>query len=230
MSKNNDILNILANKKVLYAEDEEGIRTNVVEILEFFFEKVVAVSDGRQILDEIEAGQYDVLIFDVYMPHLDGLEALKKIRKTNHKIPVIILSAHTEQEYLWRAVELKISKYLTKPYNKAALIDALETVALELVDNQVLIRFADSCLYDSVKKNVHCDGQDIQLTKNESKLVEYFIQRNNQVVTFEDISNSIWEYEQPTKEAVKSLIKEVRKKIGKECIKNVYGLGYIFEI
>jgi len=224
-----DVLDILADKKVLYAEDEKGIRKHITEVLELFFDKVVAVEDGLEATYEMEIGSYDVLMFDICMPNLDGLEAIKKIRKKDKKIPVVILSAHTEEEYLWKAVELKITKYLVKPYDKQSLIDALQIVALELVDNNLEIKLKNGCIYNPVKKIV-CEGsKDIQLTLKESRLLEYFIKRESQSVTFDDIGEYLWDMEAPTKEAIKSVVKELRKKIGKECIKNVYGIGYMLE-
>ncbi len=224
-----DILDILADKKVLYAEDEKGIRKHITEVLELFFDKVVAVEDGVEATYEMEISSYDVLMFDICMPNLDGLEAIKKIRKKDKKIPVVILSAHTEEEYLWKAVELKITKYLVKPYDKQSLIDALKIVALELVDNNLEIKLKNGCIYNPVKKIV-CEGsKDIQLTLKESRLLEYFIKRESQSVTFDDIGEYLWDIEMPTKEAIKSVVKELRKKIGKECIKNVYGIGYMLE-
>ncbi len=224
-----DVLDILADKKVLYAEDEKGIRKHITEVLELFFDKVVAVEDGAEATYEMEVGSYDVLMFDICMPNLDGLEAIKKIRKKDKKIPVVILSAHTEEEYLWKAVELKITKYLVKPYDKQSLVDALKIVALELVDNNLEIQLKNGCIYNPVKKIV-CEGsKDIQLTLKESRLLEYFIKRESQSVTFNDIGEYLWDMELPTKEAIKSVVKELRKKIGKECIKNVYGIGYMLE-
>jgi DNA-binding response OmpR family regulator len=228
--QDDDLLNILSNKKVLYSEDEDGIRENVVEILELFFEDVTSVSDGLEVIDEMSLNYYDVVILDICMPNMDGLEAIKKIRETNKKIPIIILSAHTEQEYLWRAVELKITKYLTKPYDKDLLIDALKKCALELTDNEVSVVLKDNYTYDTCTKTLHHNKENIKLSKNESRLLEYFINNANLIVTFEDIYNYIWQYDPPTKEAMKSLIKDIRKKVGKEFIKNVHGIGYIFEL
>lgn len=225
-----DALNILSDKKVLYAEDEEGIRKNITEVLELFFQKVVAVSDGREALDEMTLNSYDILIFDICMPNMDGLEAIKKVRNSNKKIPIIILSAHTEQDYLWRAVELKITKYLTKPYDKDTLMNALKSAALELVDNNLHIKLGSNYIYNPCTKSVLCGTENIKLSKSESRLLEYFIKRANQSVTFEDIYDYIWEFELPSKEAIKSIIKELRKKLGKESIKNIYGIGYMLEV
>ncbi|MEA2017808.1 MAG: response regulator transcription factor [Campylobacterota bacterium] len=223
-------LDILSDKKVLYAEDEKGIRQNIVEVLELFFQKVVDVNDGLEALAEIGYSSYDVLMFDISMPNMDGLEAIKEIRKTNKKIPIIILSAHAEQEYLWKAVELKITKYLTKPYDKDTLVKALEQVSLELVDFNTKINLSKDCIYNPCAKIVCYGDEHIKLSKNESRLLEYFIKKENQTVTFDEIYDYIWEFEVPSKEAIKSIVKELRKKIGKDLIKNIYGTGYMLEI
>ncbi len=227
---NFEILKILSDKNILYAEDEEGIRKNVAETLGLFFKKVVAVSDGVLALEEIALSSYDVLMFDICLPNMDGLEAIKDIRKKDKKIPIVILSAHTEQEYLWRAVELKITRYLTKPFDRISLIDTLKEAALELVDNNLEIKLKEGCIYNPCTKAVICKGEDIQLSKSESRLLEFFIKRENQTVTFEQIYDYIWEFERPSKEAIKSLVKELRRKVARESIKNVYGIGYKFEI
>lgn len=227
---NDNLLDILSDKKVLYAEDEEGIRKHISEVLELFFDEVVAVQDGLEATYEMDAGNYDVLMFDICMPHLDGLEALKKIREKDKKIPVVILSAHTEEEYLWKAVELKITKYLVKPYDKENLIQALKAVALELTDHNLQIKLKNGSIYKPDKKIVSCDGNDMQLTQKESRLLEYFIKRANQTVAFSDIDEYMWGLEAPSKEAIKSLVKELRKKIGSQNIKNIYGIGYMLEI
>ena len=224
------ILDILSDKKVLYAEDEDGIRKKVVDILNLFFEIVVDVDDGKKALEQMTLGSFDVLIFDICMPNMDGLEAIKKIRLHNTKIPIIILSAHTEQSYLWRAVELKITKFITKPYNKDDFIEALKKVSLELVNNNIEIKLKNGCIYNSARKTAFFNGKNIELSKKESRLLEYFYKRVNQTVLFDEIFNYLWEFEAPSKEAIKSIIKGLRRKIGEDCIKSIYGMGYILEV
>lgn len=228
--KDCDLLDILSNKKVLCADDEKGVLSNIVEILEIFFEKVTGVGDGEKALQEAQNNLYDVLIFDISMPNMDGLEAIKMIRKHNKKIPIIILSAHTEQEYLWRAVNLKITRYLTKPFDKKILLKALEEVALELVDYKITVKLTDEMKYDFSTKLVTKGELVLKLSKSESRLLEYFLQRVNQIITYDSILDYMWEYEKPTKEAIKSIVKELRKKIDCKFIKNLYGVGYMCEI
>ena len=228
-TKKANLLDILSDKKVLYAEDDKGIAKNTIEILEFFFQNVVGVTNGKEALKELGNSNYDVLIFDVFMPELDGIETIKKVRQTDKKIPIVIISAHTEQEYLWRAIELKITKYLPKPCYKDTLIKALEAVSLELTDNKTEIKLYEQCVYNPYTKTIYINQKSNKLSTNESRLLEYFIKHPNQVISYDSIYSYIWGLDTPSKEAIKFIIKELRKKIGKEMIENVYGVGYIFK-
>ncbi|MGP1484929.1 MAG: response regulator transcription factor [Campylobacter sp.] len=224
------VLEILSNKKVLCLEDEPGILKNITQTLQLFFGEVVGVKDGLEALDEAMTNLYDVLIFDIEVPHIDGLEIIKKIREINHKIPIIILSSHVEQEYLWRAVELKITRYLQKPYDKEKFLKALEDAALELADYHQLINIKGDIKYDFAKKIIYDLDQSTHLSKSESRLFEYFLKHVNQTITYEKLFDYMWEFEQPSKEAIKAIVKEIRRKIGKDVIKNLYGIGYVCQI
>ena len=225
-----DILDVLSNKKVLCLEDEEAILRNICASLELFFAEVKGVTDGFDALELSMSGAYDVLVLDISVPNIDGLEIAKKVRAINQKIPIVILSSHVEQEYLWRAVELKITRYLAKPYDKKSFIKALEDVAFELVGRTPTIRLNDKLEYDFGKKALYVNGEISHLSKSESKLLEYFLNNKNQTITYEQIFDYIWDYEQPTKEAIKTIVKELRRKLGKDVIKNLYGVGYLCEI
>lgn len=225
-----DILDVLSNKKVLCLEDEEAILKNICASLELFFAEVKGVTDGFDALELAMSGAYDVLVLDISVPNIDGLEIAKKVRAINQKIPIVILSSHVEQEYLWRAVELKITRYLAKPYDKKSFIKALEDVAFELVGRTPTIRLNDELEYDFGKKTLYVNGEISHLSKSESKLLEYFLNNKNKTITYEQIFDYIWDYEQPTKEAIKTIVKELRRKLGKDVIKNLYGVGYLCEI
>ena len=225
-----DILDVLSNKKVLCLEDEEAILKNICASLELFFAEVKGVTDGFDALELAMNGAYDALVLDISVPNIDGLEIAKKVRAINQKIPIVILSSHVEQEYLWRAVELKITRYLAKPYDKKSFVKALEDVAFELVGRTPTIRLNDELEYDFGKKALYVNGQISHLSKSESKLLEYFLNNKNQTITYEQIFDYIWDYEQPTKEAIKTIVKELRRKLGKDVIKNLYGVGYLCEI
>ena len=225
-----ELLDVLSNKRVLCLEDEPGILKNITESLQLFFGEVVGVKDGLEALDEAMSGSYDALVFDIGVRHMDGLEVVKKIRAAGISVPIVILSSHTEQEYLWRAVELKITRYLPKPYDKNAFIKALQDVAAELINHAPIFSISSELKYDFAKKIIYVKDSACHLSKSESKLLEYFLARKNQTVTYEQLFDYMWEFEQPSKEAIKAIVKELRRKIGKDVIKNLYAVGYLFEV
>jgi len=222
-------LKILSNKKVLYAEDELGIRLKAKEILNLFFQDVVCVDDGQKALEQIGLGIFDVLIFDICMPNVNGLEAIKKIREKDKNIPIMIFSAHTEEKYLLQAVELNITKFVLKPFSKKIFLEALNTLALNLTQNKRKVKFSKNSYYDISQKSFHVNEQKINLSKQESRFLEFLIKNKNKVLSYEEIFDYLWEFDTPSKEAIKALIKELRRK-NIECIKNVYGIGYMLEL
>lgn len=224
-----DVLGVLENRTVLYAEDEAGIRGNVEQILGLFFKNVVVAKDGQEALDLFETTAPDVVMVDICMPLVDGLDVIGKIRKTDKKIPVIVLSAHRDEPHLWRAVEQKITKYLTKPFNKNDLTEALSVCALELVEDSLHVNIAPECSYDASRKSLTCKDEKTPLSNQESRLLEYFVACRGKILSFENIEDHLWGYEAPGKEAVKAIIKSLRKKVGKKVIKNHYGIGYCFD-
>ncbi|WP_320033685.1 response regulator transcription factor [Halarcobacter sp.] len=230
MENENHLLDLLSNRKVLYAEDEEGIQNNVSKLLKLFFNNVITVSNGEDALDEYIINRPDVVILDICMPNIDGLEVVKKIRETNKKVPIIILSAYTDNEYLWRAVEQKICKYLTKPFNKAEFIEALKIVALELSDYSTQIKIGDG-FYDTCEKKFKTENKEIQLSINESKMMDLLLSKINQSISYDEICDYIWaDEEYHSKDAIKAIIKDLRKIIGKDSIKNIFAVGYKLEI
>lgn len=222
-------LPLLLNRTVLYAEDEAGIRSNVAPILELFFHRVLIASDGREAWQIYEEESPDMVILDIYMPYMDGLEVVKAIRQKNATIPLIVLSAHRDEEVLWRAVDQKITRYLTKPFSKESLLEALNTAALELAKGVLEVPLGEGILYLPCEKSLEVQGERIALSFQESRLLELFIEQRGRTIPFEQIESHLWGYDAPSKEAIKALIKSLRKKLGKDLIKNHYGIGYTLD-
>lgn len=221
-------LSILQTKTILYAEDEKHIQNNIKQILELFFKQVYVASDGQEAFYMYEEFSPDVLMLDIYMPLMDGLEVVKKVRKNDVNIPIIMLSAHASQENLFEIVDKKICKFITKPFDIQKLNEALLKCASEFESDDVEVRLRHG-IYNQFSKTFIGLNEQITLTKKESQLLDLFIKYKNQVLSYEQIIEFFWENE-CTKESIKALIKELRKKIGKDDIKNIFGLGYKLEI
>lgn len=220
----------LEDLTVLYAEDEEGIQETVSEVLELYVNKVITASNGEEALELYELYKPSILLLDICMPKKDGLSALKQIRQKDLTTPVVIMTAHTEKEYLMNAVELYITKYLVKPFDKNALLDALQAcVELMSSKNEELITLNDDIKFDTSKQAIIKDEKEIALNKKERLLLNLFIKNKNKVLSYEEIEYHVWD-DVVSMDALKSLIKDLRKKTSKELIKNISKEGYKFEV
>lgn len=220
----------LEDLTVLYAEDEKGIQDTVCDVLELYVNNVIAANSGQEALELYKQYKPSILLFDICMPEKDGLEVLKEIRKDDLQTPVIIMTAHTEKEYLMNAVELYITKYLVKPFDKDALLDALDTcVKLLAQKNQEGIELSQNIKYDISCATIKKEDEELTLNKKERQLLNLFIKNPNKVLSYEELEYHIWD-DVVSRDALKSLIKDLRKKTSKELIKNVSGIGYKLEI
>ncbi len=220
----------LEDLTVLYAEDENAILQTVTEVLELYVNKVVTANDGIEVIELYETYKPSILLLDINMPHKDGLSALKEIRKKDINIPVIIMTAHTEKEYLMNAVELYITKYLVKPFDKDALLDALNAcVKLLQSKNDKILDLNDEIKFNYTKQIIIKSNEEISLNKKERLLLNLLIENKNKVLTYESIEYHVWD-DTISMDALKSLIKDLRKKTSKDLIKNISKIGYKLEI
>jgi len=200
----------LEDLTILYAEDEHGIRDTVTDVLELYVNNVITASNGIEALEYYHLYKPQVLLLDICMPKKDGLEVLKEIRKTDLKTPVIIMTAHTEQKYLMNAVELYITKYLIKPFNKNTLIDALnECIKVMSKQTSQNIILSKDLSYNSENQSIRKNDELLTLNKKEAKLLNLLLKNAPNVVSYENIEYHIWEDLNVTKEAFKSLVKDL---------------------
>lgn len=220
----------LEDLTVLYAEDENAILQTVTEVLELYVNKVITANDGAEAIELYETYKPSILLLDINMPHKDGLSALKEIRQKDINIPVIIMTAHTEKEYLMNAVELYITKYLVKPFDKDALLDALNS-CVELLQNKndEVLYLNNEIKFNYTKQTIIKSDAEISLNKKERLLLNLLIENKNKVLPYESIEYHVWE-DPVSMDALKSLIKDLRKKTSKELIRNVSKIGYKLEI
>ena len=218
------LLERLKSMTILYAEDDPDVQRNVSGYLELVFGNVVGASSGTEAYERYQTGGIDVVLTDIDMPGLNGIDLAKKIREFDQTTPIIIMTAHTKPEYLIDAVELNITRYLVKPFVGEALLGALEKSFSQTNDGPVSI--TGQLFYDTHEKQLIDAGRIIPLTVKESRLLELFLRRKNQLLSPEEIERYIWEEEFVTDSALRALIKNLRKKLPVDCIKNQVGLGY----
>lgn len=220
---------------ILFAEDEESIRKNYIEFMDESFQNVYEACDGEQAYSIYQLQKPDILIVDINMPKLNGLELVKRIRKSDHRTKIIVLTAYSDVEYLLQAAELKLIKYLVKPISRNELKDALlmavdELSKYELIPKK-LISLKNDFYWDLELRELLHNGKSIVLTKKEKEVMGFLFANVNRVCTYNEIIYCIWtDTIEDRLGSLKTIIKNLRKKLPEDTIKNVYQEGYKVEV
>jgi len=219
------------NLTLLYVEDDTALREQFIRVLKPRFKEVYEAADGQQALELYAQYSPDMIIVDINLPYIDGLEVIEKIRKSNENTPILIVSAYSDQEKLFKAITLGLSDYLIKPVRQKKLLTVLDSMALKY-KNKIginnLVHLRNDYIWKKEEKELCYRDETILLTKRERVLLECMMQQLNKVVTFESITDLIWEGEEYSVvySSLSHLLKRLRKKFPEELIENIYGEGY----
>lgn len=217
--------------KVLYVEDDDITRENGVEYLENYFENIYEASDALSALKLYEKIKPEIIITDIQMPKLNGLEFIKQIRQKDKKVQVIVLSAYSHKDYLFAAIELQLVKYLIKPIKEKEFEEAL-ALCVDSIENDSsnILELDDNCTFDLYNKTLVIDKQIIKLRTKELELLVLLLKNKNRFVTYEEIENFVWQDSIMSKDALKTLIKNLKSKLPKSLISNLSGTGYKIDV
>ncbi|MFT5835249.1 MAG: two-component system response regulator VanR [Sulfurimonas sp.] len=222
---------------ILYIEDDKDIRANYVNYLNRHFDKVFEAADGEEGYYKYIKNRPDIMIVDINLPKLNGLDLVRKIRESDHSIKVIMLTAHSETKYLLEATELKLTKYLVKPVSRSELKDALSLVIDELSNfetkSKKRIVLKDGFSWDIQRVELLKNNSSSVLTNKERSILALLFSSVNTTYTYDEIIIDVWyedDYDRDKLDALKTIIKNLRKKLPKDTIKNVFGTGYKIEI
>lgn len=218
------LISNLKNFSILYIEDEAGIRKNITEILKDLFKETYVAKNAKEGYRLYEENKPDLIITDIKMPNENGIELIKRIRKVDSKVRVVITSAHTDLEYMLEATELHLVKYIIKPLTEAKLIEALEAF-IKSFDNARVYTLQEGWLFDESKSLIQSFDEEFKLTKKENQFLKLLIQKNR-IITYEEMENIIWNEDIMTPNAMRLFIKNFRKKLPNNVLKNVQGTGY----
>ncbi len=221
---NQKMIKKLSNLSVLYAEDEVGVRQNVSEMLSLFFKNVYLADNGLDAYELFLEKTPDLIITDVKMPIMDGLELSKCIREKDKKAQIIIISAHTEIDYMLDAIELSLVRYIVKPITETKLIEALDKF-LNSLQSGGQIEIKEGWFYDADKKLIKHEDEEYELTKKEVKFLEIITSKNS-VIGYEEIERELWEGEYMSLNALRLMMKNLRKKLPPGSLKNIQSIGY----
>lgn len=220
--------------RVLVAEDEKNLNSVIAKSLKAQNYSVDTCFNGSEALDYIACAQYDVIILDIMMPKLSGIEVVKRIRSKNDKTPVLFLTARDSIEDRVTGLDAGADDYLVKPFALDELLARVRVLVRRSFDNvSDVLRAADLTL--DVKSRMVKRGEvDIELTSKEFAILEYMLRNKGIVLSREQIEQHIWNYDYEGGTNVVSVyIRYLRKKVDdsfdKKLIHTVRGTGYVLK-
>ncbi|HAA2024081.1 TPA_asm: DNA-binding response regulator [Campylobacter jejuni] len=210
---------------ILVVEDEIKTRESLINVLSERFSKVIGAQNGDEGLKKFKKFKPDLVITDIAMPIMDGLDMAREIKEISDDVPIVVLSAYSEKERLLRSIDIGIDKYLIKPVDIEELFKVLDCLVGEKIEANMLVKISEEYQFNKTKRTLIHNGKEIVLTKKELAFISLLLKQPGVLVLHEDIKKNVWIGEHVSDTAVRTFIKRVRDKVGEDFIKNVPSLG-----
>ena len=216
--------------KLLIIEDEESLQTALSKGFRKLEYTVDIASDGEEALNLFFSSTYGLVVLDLNLPKLDGMEVLREIRIDNKDLPVLILSARSEVEDKIAGFDEGANDYLAKPFHFGELearVRALLRRNFKTADTVIEI---GTVRIDTAAKKLSVSGEEMGLTKKEYGILEYLCLRRGEAVSSTELIEHVWESEaDDVFNSLKVHLSKLRKKLPEHFIQNTRGRGYYVE-
>lgn len=219
--------------KILIADDEDRMRKLVKDFLVRDEYTVIEAGDGEEALKLFYSNKdISLVILDIMMPKMDGIEVLKEIRMISDT-PVLLLTAKGEERDELLGFNAGADEYITKPFSPKILVARVNAILKrsgELDKNSILT--VNNITVDKIAHRVLVDGVDVDLSVKEFELLSFFIENKGVALSREKILDSVWNYDYfGDARTIDTHVKKLRNKLGDagECIKTIWGMGYKLE-
>ncbi len=218
--------------KILLLEDDVILNEIIEEFLLSLNYDVITAFDGNIAEELIYEESFDLLLFDVNIPNITGFELLKNIRQNNINIPIIFITSRHTADDVKIGFNSGCDDYIKKPFELSELQLRIENIKrLRQIDNHGQIKIDNDTFYNYEKKVIIRNNEEFNLSKIESKILEYFLKNKNKTISIDEISVNNWLYdEMPESTTIRTYIKNLRKKLNDETITTLKGIGYRFNI
>ena len=227
-------MDIVENIKVLVVDDESRMRKLVKDFLTREGYAVLEAGDGMEAMDIFyEDKEIALVILDVMMPKMDGWQVCREIRETS-KVPIIMLTARSEERDELQGFELGVDEYISKPFSPKILVARVNAILRRTLGNTAgdVIEAGDIKI-DKAAHIVKSNDKMIDLSYKEFELLSYFVENQGIALSREKILNNVWNYDYfGDARTIDTHVKKLRSKLGDrgEYIKTIWGMGYKFEV
>ena len=207
--------------KIFLLEDDYSLNEAIKEIIQLENHSVENFYDGETAFSKI-SNDYDLYILDINIPNINGLEILKQIKQINLKTKVIIISANINIDLIREAYTLGCDDYIKKPFNIEELLFKINRYEKK----DTIIYLDINITFNTISKELIINNKTVELTKNEKNLLFLLVDNLNNKISYDQIENFVYEGTSKTSDAIRSLVKRLRKKLPKDLISNSLDEGY----
>ena len=219
---------------ILVVDDESRIRKLLKDFLIKESYSILEAADGEEALKVYgeNSNKIKLILLDVMMPKLDGWSVLRQIRQSS-KVPVIMLTARSEEQDELFGFELGVDEYISKPFSPKILVARIKAILNRTQAKESQTKDYGGIVIDTEGRTVSVDGKPIELSLREYELLKYLLDNENVDLSRDKILNNVWNYDYyGDSRTIDSHIKKIRHKLGKrgKYIKTMRGVGYKFEV
>lgn len=221
------------HESILLIEDEVGLRTMLSDRLLVEGYAVEEAGDGEEGLDKASSLAFDLIILDIMLPRLNGLDVCRELRKRGIATPILVLTVRNETVDKVVGLRIGADDYMTKPFDAAELLARIDALLRRLSNRpgQGMYQFG-SIRVDLGKSQVTRNGKRVYLTGREFQLLRYFVERAGSVISRDELLRAVWGYEKDTfTRTVDTHVRTIRQKLEEtphwpSLILTVSGVGY----
>ncbi len=239
MIHSNEIKQYTKDLSILFVEDHTELRLDTTEILKSFFKTVDSCENGQLALEKYIGFQketehyYDIILSDIHMPIMDGIELTEKIYEINSSQAIIILSAFDETKYLLSLINLGIEQFIKKPIDYQELLASFLSVGQKIQQKNRIpkgnenLQLGENIFYDINAKSLSVNNENVYLTKYEIIFIELLSAQFGKIYSNENIVAYYNDLEETIDPAnIRKLVSKLRKKLIENCVESIYGIGY----
>jgi two-component system response regulator RegX3 len=222
--------------RILVVEDEEAIREGLIDVLVFHQYAVDSAATGTEGLKKAQTGKFDLILLDIMLPGIDGYEICNRIRASDRKQPIIMLTAKTSDEEIVHGLKLGADDYVQKPFSIQQLVLRIEAVLRRshAGEEQARTIRLDGIDIDTENLAATLDGREITFTRREIELLSFLARNTDRPVSRDELLLKVWGYARNLEIETRTVdihIAKLRRKIEKNpkqpaCLITVRGAGY----
>lgn len=224
--------------KILLAEDDLNLGLLLVDFLDSEGFDVKLCKDGELALKAFQSSQFDLCLFDVMMPKMDGFSLTKEVRIRNKKIPVIFITAKSLKEDKLKGYDLDADDYITKPFDEEELLWKIKAVIRRVSGNtsedKATVISIGKYTFDHSNQSLTIAGKTKRITEKESEILKYLSDHRNNIIKREEMLKELWgENDYFLGRSLDVFITKIRKYLKNDPdlnIENVFGVGFILNV